>query len=97
MLGFGRALSLLFGKSAQGHDSERLTSLEETTSSGYPRNFILQRQGTVVVQVPGGYRWVCARCGTMLKQGVRDENCIDVISVVYVQREKQEMRCALPG
>ncbi|CAM9410853.1 unnamed protein product [Ectocarpus sp. 13 AM-2016] len=33
-----------------GHDSERLTSLEETTSSGYPRNFILQRQGQVVVQ-----------------------------------------------
>ena len=65
MLGFGRTLSLLFGEPAQGHDSERLTSLEETTSSGYPRNFILQRQGTVVVQVPRGYSWVCARCGTM--------------------------------
>eukprot|EP00903_Cladosiphon_okamuranus_P020991 g19283.t1 len=33
-----------------GHDSERLTSLEETTSSGYPRNYILQRKGEVVVQ-----------------------------------------------
>lgn len=37
--------------SCQGHDSERLTSLEETTSSGYPRNFILQRKGEVAVQV----------------------------------------------
>lgn len=34
----------------QGHDSERLTSLEETTTSGYPRNFILQRKGKVVAQ-----------------------------------------------
>lgn len=50
-LTFFRFFSLCLWLLFQGHDSERLTSLEETTTSGYPRNFILQRQGQVVVQV----------------------------------------------
>ncbi|CAN0150103.1 unnamed protein product, partial [Pylaiella littoralis] len=68
-----------------GHDSERLTSLEETTSSGYPRNFILQRQGQVVVQ--GGEKLVI-NCKTDLLE-LFDDPCRGVrkkIKITYVAR-----------
>ncbi|CBJ33660.1 hypothetical protein Esi_0545_0009 [Ectocarpus siliculosus] len=68
-----------------GHDSERLTSLEETTSSGYPRNFILQRQGQVVVQ--GGEKLVID-CNTDLQE-LFDDPCRGVrkkINITYVAR-----------
>ncbi|CAN0282227.1 unnamed protein product, partial [Ectocarpus fasciculatus] len=68
-----------------GHDSERLTSLEETTSSGYPRNFILQRKGQVVVQ--GGEKLVID-CNTDLQE-LFDDPCRGVrkkINITYVAR-----------
>ncbi|CAM9373295.1 unnamed protein product, partial [Choristocarpus tenellus] len=36
-----------------GHDCEQKTSLEEVTTNGYQRNFILQQKGEVVVQQGG--------------------------------------------